>query len=120
MPQVRTTWDGVYSEAQAKRGEVIYTDRCATCHAPDLSGIDQAPPLAGDEFLAAWNDLSLNDLFERTRISMPADNPGSLQPQAVADALAFVLRKNGFPAGQADLPLQAETLKQLKFLAKRP
>ena len=110
----------MYSENQAKRGEVIYTDRCATCHAPDLSGMDQAPALAGDEFLAAWNDLSLADLFERTRISMPADNPGSLQPQGVADALAFVLGKNGFPAGQADLPPQSDTLRQLKFLAKRP
>ena len=120
LPQGRSTWDGVYSEAQAKRGEHIYTDRCASCHAPDLSGMDQAPPLTGDEFLAAWNDLTLHDLFERTRISMPADNPDSLQPQQVADVIAFVLSKNSFPEGLNGLPPQADALKQLKFLTKRP
>jgi S-disulfanyl-L-cysteine oxidoreductase SoxD len=120
MPQVRSTWDGIYSEAQAKRGQALYADRCASCHAPDLSGIDQAPALAGDELVAAWNDLSLHDLFERTRISMPADKPGSLQPQEVADVIAFVLTRNNFPPGKADLPTQPDELKLLKFISKRP
>ena len=120
MPQGRSTWDGVYSDAQARRGEAIYADRCATCHAPDLSGMDQAPALAGADFFTEWNDLSINDLFERTRISMPADKPGSLEPQQVADVLAFVLQKNGFPAGPADLPSNADTLKTIAFVAKKP
>jgi mono/diheme cytochrome c family protein len=120
MPQVRSTWDGVYTDAQAKRGEAIYAERCASCHAPDLSGMDQAPALAGADVLTEWNDLSINDLFERTRISMPADKPGSLEPQQVADVLAFVLQKNGFPAGPADLPSNADTLKTIAFVAKKP
>ena len=120
MAQGRTTWDGVYSEAQAKRGEAIYADRCASCHAPDLSGMDQAPALTGADFLTEWNDLSLNDLFERTRISMPADNPGSLEREQVADVLAVVLRKDGFPAGERQLPTAADDLKAIKFVAKRP
>src|SRR5262245_35650373 len=66
--QVRKAADGVYSDAQAKRGEAIYADRCASCHAPDLSGMDQAPPLAGADFLTNWNDQTLNDLFEKTRV----------------------------------------------------
>ncbi len=116
----KTVWDGVYTEPQAKRGEAIYAERCSSCHAPDLSGMDQAPPLLGPDFGADWNNLSINDLFERTRVSMPADNPGTLDPQQVAGVLAFVLQKNGFPPGQSDLPAEAEALKVIGFLTKKP
>jgi mono/diheme cytochrome c family protein len=113
-------WSGVYTAPQAKRGEAIYADRCASCHAPDLSGIDQAPALTGGDFTAEWNDQSVNDLFERVRISMPADKPGSLERQQVADVLAFLLQKNDLPAGQTELPTTAEALKEIRFLARKP
>ena len=32
------------------------------------------------DFNMDWSDQALGDLFERTRISMPADKPGSLAP----------------------------------------
>src|SRR6266542_3947005 len=115
-----TVWSGVYTDAQAKRGGALYAERCASCHAPDLSGIDQAPALTGADFMTEWNDLSTNDLFERVRISMPADKPGSLERQQVADVIAFILQKNGLPAGQTELATTAEALKPITFLAKRP
>jgi mono/diheme cytochrome c family protein len=115
-----STWTGVYSDAQAKRGEALYADKCASCHAPDLTGLDQAPPLAGADFNTNWNDLAVNDLFERIRISMPADKPGTLSRQETADIVAFILQKGGFPAGQADVPSEAEALKGIKFIAKKP
>ena len=40
-----TVQDGVYSDAQATRGQTLYTQRCAGCHGPKLEGA-QAPPLA--------------------------------------------------------------------------
>ena len=115
-----TVWSGVYTEAQAKRGDALYAERCASCHAPDLSGMDQAPALTGADFMTEWNDLSINDLFERVRISMPADKPGSLDRQQVADSIALILQKNGFPAGQSEVPTDAEALRGIKVLAKRP
>ena len=115
-----STWTGVYSDAQAKRGEALYADRCSSCHAPDMTGLDQAPPLTGADFNTNWNDLAVNDLFERIRISMPADKPGSLSRQETADVVAFILQKATFPAGQADLPSEAEALKGIKFVAKKP
>jgi len=118
--QARTIWDGAYSDAQARRGEALYADRCASCHAPDLSGIDQAPPLTGADFMTEWNDLSANDLFERIRVSMPADKPGSLERTQVADVLAFMLQKNSIPGGASDLPIDADTLKAIRIVAKRP
>jgi mono/diheme cytochrome c family protein len=113
-------WGGVYTDAQAKRGEAVYVDRCASCHAPDLTGLDQAPPLVGGDFATNWNDLSINDLFERIRISMPADKPGTLTRQEVADVLSFVLQKNALPAGASELATDADALKAIKFLAKKP
>ena len=116
----QTTWSGVFSEAQAKRGEAIYGEKCSSCHAPDLTGLDQAPPLTGNDFNTNWNDLAVNDLFERIRISMPADKPGSLSRQESADVVAFILQHASFPAGQTELPAQAEALKGIKFVAKKP
>jgi len=114
------TTTGIYGDAQAKRGEALYADRCSSCHAPDMSGLDQAPPLTGSDFNTNWNDLALNDLFERIRISMPADKPGSLSRQEVADVVAFILQKAEFPAGQTEVPTEAEALKGIKFVAKKP
>jgi S-disulfanyl-L-cysteine oxidoreductase SoxD len=116
----RTTWNGVYTEAQSKRGQAVYEEQCLSCHSPDLKGADQAPALVGADFNAEWNDLTISDLFERTRVSMPADKPGTLKPEQVADVIAFVLSRGGFPAGETELPAQAETLKEIKFLSKQP
>ena len=116
----KTVWDAVYSDAQAKRGETAYGQYCAKCHGPDLMGADVAPPLTGVEFMSGWNDLSVGDLFERLRITMPADKPGSVSAQDNVDIVAFMLSKNGFPAGTADLPPQAEVLKGIKILTQKP
>jgi S-disulfanyl-L-cysteine oxidoreductase SoxD len=120
LQDARSTWSGIYTDAQARRGQAVYDELCVSCHLRDLTGADQAPGLVGPDFNNQWNDMSIHDLFERTRISMPADNPGTMKPEQVADVLAFVLSKGGFPAGEAELPSQADALKNIKFLAARP
>ena len=115
----KTTWDGVYTDAQARRGEAAYQKSCATCHAPDLSGVD-GPSLTGPEFVKGWTDLTLDDLFERARTTMPAETPGSLARDVYADIVALILSKAGFPAGAADLPSDNTALKQIKFVAVKP
>jgi mono/diheme cytochrome c family protein len=118
--KTKTTWDGVYTDAQAKRGESAYGDSCKSCHGADLMGIDTAPSLTGPEFNTDWNDLALDDLFERMRTTMPADGPGTLDRQKYADILAFILAKDGFPAGQTELPSENAALKGINFVAKKP
>ena len=118
--QARTTSDGVYTEAQAKRGERIYADSCASCHGPDLSGGGQTPGLAGKEFDMDWNDLSIRDLFDRTRATMPADKPGTLKPEQAADVIAFLLQKGSFPAGLTELPSDVAALKAITFVSPKP
>jgi mono/diheme cytochrome c family protein len=36
--QDKSQWDGVYSEAQAKRGEPMYQQYCSSCHGADMPG----------------------------------------------------------------------------------
>ena len=117
--QGTTTADGVYTAAQAARGETIYKESCASCHGDDMSGGGQAPALAGKEFNVDWIDLTLNDLFDRTRLSMPADKPGSLKPEQAADVIAFLLQKATFPAGPAELPVDGAVLKGIKFVSPK-
>lgn len=118
--QSKTNWDGVYTDAQSKRGETVYAQSCASCHGPELAGADTAPALTGSEFNTDWNDLPLEDLFERMRTTMPADAPGTLSRQQYADLLSFVLAKGGFPAGQTELSPESAALKEVKFLTQKP
>ena len=97
----------------------IYKETCASCHGDDLSGGGQAPALAGKDFNADWNDLSMGDLFDRTHQSMPADKPGSLTPAQTADVIAYLLQKGNYPAGEAELPADAAALKAIKFVSAK-
>jgi hypothetical protein len=116
----RTIWDGVYNDAQAKRGEAAFIQACSNCHGRTLEGADMTPGLTGGSFMANWDGLTVGDLFDRIRISMPADRPGSLARQENADIIAYILRFNQFPSGKEELPVQINTLKQIIFKAERP
>jgi mono/diheme cytochrome c family protein len=120
QPPTKSIWDGVYSEEQATRGKALYAQECASCHGSELTGGEMAPPLAGGEFMAGWDGLTIGDLFERVRISMPQNAPGSLSGQQNADVLSFVFSSNKFPAGTSELPKEAGILKQIKFEVKKP
>jgi mono/diheme cytochrome c family protein len=116
----RSVWDGVYTEAQAQRGQPLYLKSCGSCHAAQLNGGESAPPLAGGEFLSNWTGLTAGDLFERIRVTMPQDKPGKLSRETNVDILAYMLSVNRFPAGEKDLPLATEMLKQIKIEATKP
>jgi mono/diheme cytochrome c family protein len=115
-----TVWDGVYTEEQANRGEMVYRKGCAACHGDQLTGGESAPPLTGGAFQANWNGLSLGDLFDRIRKTMPQTKPGSLTRQQNADVLAFMLSVNKFPSGKTELYRQSEMLKEIRFETKKP
>ncbi len=111
--------DGVYTPEQARRGEQLYGQYCASCHGPALGGGEMAPALIGGDFQTDWIGLTLDDLFERIRVSMPQDQPGSLSRQQNADVLAFMLSAGKYPAGKTELPREAEVLKTIKFEAPK-
>jgi mono/diheme cytochrome c family protein len=116
----RSVWDGVFSADQAQRGEARYKELCASCHGDMLEGGESSPPLAGGAFLANWNTLSVGDLFDRTRSTMPQNKPGSLSREANAEILAYLLSANQFPAGKQALPQASEVLKEIRIEAIKP
>jgi hypothetical protein len=85
-----------------------------------LEGGESAPPLAGGAFLANWNTLSVGDLFDRTRSTMPQNKPGSLNREANAEIIAYILSANQFPAGKAALPQASEVLREIRIEAIKP
>ena len=116
----RTTWDGVFTEDQAARGRPIYNRECGSCHAEAMTGGEMAPPLAGGEFLSNWNGLSVGELLDRMRNTMPLNKPKSLSRQSNADILAYMFSFNRFPAGKAELPTDGEMLRQIRIEAQKP
>ncbi len=116
----RSVWDGIYTDAQARRGQPLYGEQCGSCHGATLEGGESAPALAGGEFLSNWNGLTVGDLFERMRTSMPLNKPGRLSREVNADILAFMLSANQFPAGKTELPHATEVLKEIRIEATKP
>jgi mono/diheme cytochrome c family protein len=116
----RTTWDGVFNEEQAKRGQAVFIDACSNCHGRDLEGADMTPGLTGAGFTSNWDGLTVGDLSERIRISMPLNSPGTLSRQQNTDVVAYILRFNQFPAGKEELPREVQALKQILFKAAKP
>jgi mono/diheme cytochrome c family protein len=116
----RSVWDGVFTAEQASRGQARYRELCASCHGDALEGGESAPPLAGGEFLANWNTLTVGDLFDRTRSTMPQNKPGSLSREASAEIMAYLLSANQFPEGKEALPQASEVLKEIRIEAIKP
>lgn len=115
----RSTWDGVYTEEQALEGEALYQERCSGCHGPNLEGGEDAPPLAGAQFGAKWNDRTVGELFSRMKRSMPIEAPGSLTAAECSQIIAHLLHRNGFPEGASPLPDRLDALSEIRF-ATRP
>lgn len=115
LAQNKTAKDGVYSAAQAKRGEALYNEQCASCHSADLSG-GGAPALAGADFIGFWDKTPVSDLVVKIKDSMPASAPGSLNAQQSTDITAYILQANKFAAGAADMASDATAQKSITIV----
>jgi len=118
--QAKSTVEGVYTDAQAKRATAVYKEQCAACHGDDLKGNDIIPGLTGDAFAANWRGKSVGDLFEKINMTMPALSPGSLTPEQTADLVALILSVAKYPAGTTDLASSLEALQQITIDAPKP
>jgi mono/diheme cytochrome c family protein len=109
-----SVWDGVYTEAQAKKGETVYFTTCAVCHGDDFAGREQAPALAGLGFMEKWNHATVRKLFEKVE-QMPPTQPKSLPAQDYVDAVAYLLSVNELPAGPSALPTDRAALGRIEI-----
>ncbi len=117
--QIASVWDGVYTEAQAQRGQILYSGTCGSCHGRRLNGAPEdpdmgsTPPLARARFLRVWEGRSLATLFEYTRVTMPSDNPTSLTDEEFIDVIAYMLSVGGMPIGTNELEPDTQTLARI-------
>jgi mono/diheme cytochrome c family protein len=93
--KTRTVWDGVFTDAQAARGEARYRASCSACH--------NEGPRRGEAFMRDWSGSDIGSLFIRIKTSMPPGAPGSLTDAEYFDIVAYVLRVNDFPDGREEL-----------------
>jgi S-disulfanyl-L-cysteine oxidoreductase SoxD len=108
----KTTAQGVFTEAQAVRGQKAYMDACARCHAEDLLGAS-GPALVGDFFANRFVGSSVGEMLKTLRRSMPQEAPDSLGTPMYVDIASFILQSNGSPAGSAELPTDTDALQQI-------
>lgn len=100
--QQAPAWNGVYSEAQARRGEPLYEENCLSCHGKDMTGTQKAPAVAGPRFTARWQSRPIRELFEYVQSTMPYNSPGGLSRAQNADIIALMLRHSQVPSGTRD------------------
>lgn len=93
-----------YSAAQATRGRASFEARCSVCHGLKLEG-GVGPALAGEALAARRR--SLGALFGFMTTNMPLGAPGSLDRNEYVAIMAYLLAKNGHPAGRAALTFDA-------------
>ena len=91
--QQQSIKDGVYIEAQAQAGKLLYEEKCQHCH--DLRFFEAR--------LISFTGMTVLDLWYAMLGKMPADNPGSLKDSEYLEIIAYVLSQNGFPAGETEL-----------------
>ena len=80
-----------------------------TCHLEDLDGSAnptagaRGAPLVGTRFVQDFGESKVSALFNKMKRDMPSGRPGSLTDQEYLDVTTYVLHRNKFPAGAAEL-----------------
>ena len=105
--ELQSTMSGVYTAPQAARGEETYMGVCVSCH--------PAGTYKTAAFRANWKGRPLSDLFDQVREKMPKNDPASLSQQEYAQLVAYLLKINEVPAGEAELPPDNEVLRKIRI-----
>lgn len=103
----RSVTDGVYTLQGSRAGESLFNRICTNCHSAD--------EFAGPAFVRRWGQRTVGDLFSLLQGTMPATSPGSLSAGQYAELTSYLLRLNGFPSGDTELPADAQSLRAVRF-----
>jgi alcohol dehydrogenase (cytochrome c) len=102
----RSTAEGVYTQAQASRGQQLFEKNCSACHSIDDH--------SGPNFTAKWANRTVADVVDQMSLTMPPSNPGVLGADGYASVVAYFLSRTGFPAGQSELPAEREAQRLIR------
>jgi len=109
----KTVWNGVFTDAQAVRGQKEFEKNCMRCHEGDTAEDDWAARFRGMGFMERWREYDVDALFTFIKLTMPRRQPKSLPDQTYLDIVASMLQANHFPAGSRELKL--EELKDIQI-----
>jgi len=109
---LRSDLTGVYTIAQAERGQQLYTFRCARCHDTGFSG---APRLGDGRFINDFVGNTVFDLADLIHTSMPVDQPGTTPRVEATDLAAFILSQMHAPPGDTELPADDSVLQTIRI-----
>ena len=109
-PAGKSTLDGVYTAAQAARGQNTFAFNCQGCHTP--------ASYTGEQFTKHWVGKPLTELYGFISTMMPKSEPGSLSEGEYAQLVAYLLKLNQMPAGSVELPADTLVLKRIQFTSK--
>jgi mono/diheme cytochrome c family protein len=112
QPTMRSTQDGVYTEAQATEGREVFAMSCQSCHTPTFH--------SGPQFRNKWFGRSLGELFEYLQSEMPKSSPGTLSDEEYLASVAYLMRINGMPVGSTPLAPDVKVLHRIRIDSVRP
>ncbi|HWC63512.1 MAG TPA: c-type cytochrome, partial [Rhizomicrobium sp.] len=72
---------GPFNAAQLQAGHDAYVANCMVCHGDTMSGLGEAPAIAGRGFMVTFGNKTAKDLFDTIKAEMPFGTPGSLSDQ---------------------------------------
>lgn len=101
-----------YQPAQADRGEKIFTQVCAMCHAQSQ--------FVGQAFVENWNEHRVSDFYTLIRSSMPLNNPGGLKDEEYLAVVAYLLKANHAAAGTDSLSTDSLSVRKRKIAVRFP
>jgi alcohol dehydrogenase (cytochrome c) len=93
---------GWYSTDQAAQGAALFAQKCALCHGAKLQG-GAGPALAGKQFFLRYRGKPLSALWSTIHTEMPLTAPSTLSSAQSLALVAFILQRNGFPAGPSPI-----------------
>lgn len=103
----RSVLDGVFTEAQAARGESVFGDVCTMCHRiREFTAGSHVPTAKFD---------NVGDMFMRIWTRMPMDDPGGLSLEEYIAVVTYILQQNGYPAGAEALPADVNKLREIRL-----
>jgi mono/diheme cytochrome c family protein len=114
-------WAGVYTDEQARQGQMIYAAGCSDCHGKELEGDPGQgfPALAAPGFMVEWDGQTMADLVRHIHTA-PNDNPADMDPVTAVALAAFILSQNSVPSGKTPLSTDAKEEAKILFTQAKP
>jgi mono/diheme cytochrome c family protein len=107
----------LFTQAQQTAGAAVYTQSCAECHGANLEG-QVGPALSGPNFAPASKQDTVHKIFKIITTKMPLGQPGSLSHDQYTQVMAYILSKNGYPAGSTALDYNATLTSTTPFVSQ--